>query len=258
MSDKETNDPVNDVEASATPNPEQKLEASMPPVEITTQPKTKKKKKKKKHSSKNGSKTIFYGPSGEPLSAPREPQAEPLTTPISSPLEELTGVPETVLNLPVKPDEWFINPATYDRDGNLITEETFTYLKEGIEIVTVPFNEANFEGLAQLLTERFISTENNTEADYFHIRTPLSDSDEPNPVMTLTQKNRILATTSLDQKSLKHLIKALHKHVEKPTTVTSWLNRWWGKHKILRIILMIAALPIVLFLLYTIFWGATH
>jgi hypothetical protein len=225
---------------------------------LTVEPKPAKKKKKKNKAGKNKAKTVFYGPSGELLSAPYEPQAEPRTDPNSSPLERATETPEVVLTLPVKPDEWFISPATYDRDGNQLTEETFIYLKEGIDIVTIPFNETNFEGLAKLLTERFAPDESNTEADFFHIRTPFSDTEEANPVMTLTQKNRILATTSLDQKSLKRLIKALQKHVERPPTLTSWLVRWWGKHKIWRVILMIASLPVVLFLLYSVFWGVTH
>lgn len=226
--------------------------------ELTVEPKPQKKKKKKNKASKNKTKTVFYGPSGELLSAPYEPQAEPRTDPDSSLLERDTEVPESVLSLPVKPDEWFISPATYDREGNQLTEETFIYLKDDISIVTIPFNATNFEGLTKLLTERFTPDESNTEADFFHIRTPLSDAEELNPVMTLTQKNRILATTSLDQKSLKRLIKALQKHVERPPTITSWLIRWWGKHKIWRVILMIASLPVVLFLLYSIFWGVTH
>lgn len=225
---------------------------------LMVEPKTKKKKKKKNKAGKNKAKTVFYGPSGELLSAPYKPQAEPLTDPDSVLLERATEVPESTLTLPVKPDEWFISPATYDRDGNQITEETFIYLKDGIDIVTIPFNENNFEGLAKLLRERFAPDESNTEADFFHIRTPFSEEEETNPVMTLTQKNRILATTSLDQKSLKRLIKALQKHVERSPTITSWLVRWWRKHKIWRVILTIASLPVILFLLYSIFWGVTH
>lgn len=258
MSDNQPNNSLSSEEVTTPANLIPTPEASMSPVESVPEPKAKKKKKKKKSATKTGSRTVFYGPSGEPLSAPRGSEAEPLTDLNSSPLEALTDAPQTVLTLPVKPDEWFISPAIYDRDGDLVTEETFTYLKDGIEIITLPFNQNNFEGLSQLLTERFTPPETNTEADFFHIRKPLSNSDEADPVMTLTQKSRILATTSLDQKALKQLIKALQKHVEKPTTFTAWLNRWWGKHKIWRVILTIAALPLVLFLLYSIFWGATH
>lgn len=258
MSDNQTNNSLSGEGDALPADLPQQSEDSLSPVETVPELKTKKKKKKKKPSTKSNSKTVFYGPSGEVLSAPREPQAEPLTNPISSPLEAPTAQPQIVLNLPIKPDEWFINPATYDENENLVTEETFTYLKDGIEIISIPFNEHNFEGLSQLLAERFTQIETNTEADFFHIRKPLTDADAVNPVMTLTQKNRILATTSLDQKTLRQLIKALHKHVEKPKTVTSWLNRWWRKHKIWRVILLIASLPFVLFLLYSIFWGATH
>lgn len=258
MSDNQTNNSLSNEDATTPADLIPSPEAFQSPVESAPESKPKKKKKKKKPSTKTGSKTVFYGPSGEVLSAPRAPQAEPLTNPNSSPLEAPTATPQTVLTLPVKPDEWFISPAIYDREGDLVTEETFTYLKDGIEIISLPFNQNNFEGLSQLLTERFTSPETNTEADFFHIRKPLTDSDEADPVMTLTQKNRILATTSLDQKALKQLIKALQKHVEKPNTFTSWLNRWWSKHKIWRVILVIAALPLALFLLYTIFWGATH
>jgi hypothetical protein len=258
MSDNQPNNSLSSEDVTTPADLVPTPEASMSPVESVPEPKAKKKKKKKKSATKTSSKTVFYGPSGEVLSAPKAPQAEPLTNPNSSPLEAPTAIPQTVLTLPVKPDEWFISPAIYDRDGDLLVEETFTYLKDGIEIISLPFNQNNFEGLTQLLAERFTPPETNTEADFFHIRKPLSDSDEADPVMTLTQKNRILATTSLDQKTLKQLIKALQKHVEKPTTITAWLNRWWGKHKIWRVILTIAALPLVLFLLYSIFWGATH
>jgi hypothetical protein len=258
MSDTQTNNSLSKDEVTLPADPVQHPEDSLPPAETAPELKTKKKKKKKKSSTKSDSKTVFYGLSGEVLSAPRDSEAEPLTNLNSSPLEAPTAAPQTVLTLPVKPDEWFISPATHDEEGNLTAEETFTYLKDGIEIISMPLNRSNFEGLTQLLTERFAPPETNTEADFFHIRKPLTDSDEADPVMTLTQKSRILATTSLDQKTLRQLIKALHKHVEKPTTVTTWLNRWWGKHKIWRVILMIAALPFVLLFLYSIFWGATH
>lgn len=257
MSDSKTN--------NSKPSKEETLPAYLPQPSTnstssqeTAPEKKAKKKKKKKKANKSGSKTVFYGPSGEVLSAPREPKAKPPTSTDYKPVEASTAPPQMVLNLPVKPDEWFINPATYDENENIISEETFTYLKDGIEVISIPFNQQNFEGLSKLLTERFAAYETNTEADFFHIRKPLLDSDAVDPVMTLTQKNRILATTSLDQRTLKQLIKALHKHVEKPKTVTSWLNRWWRKHKIWRVILSIAALPFVLIFLYSIFWGFTH
>lgn len=258
MPDSKTNNSNPNVEGvipADLPHPPTAFSSDQKP---TPEKKTKKKKKKKKNTNKSGSKTVFYGPSGEVLSAPREAKVKPHTNTNYKPLEGSTALPQTVLNLPVKPDEWFINPAIYDENETIISEETFTYLKDGIEIISIPFNQQNFEGLTKLLTERFAPSDINTEADFFHIRKPLIDSDTVDPVMTLTQKNRILATTSLDQRTLKQLIKALHKHVEKPKTVTSWLNRWWKKHKIWRVILTIAALPFVTILLYSIFWGATH
>lgn len=258
MSDNQTSEQLNNIEAEPSPELTQEPETSITHVEDVNTTKPKKKKKKNKNGSKPSVKTVFYGPSGQALSAPVGSEAEPLTYANSNALEDLPQVPQTVLNLPVKPDEWFIHPATHDEENNQITEETFTFLKDGIEIISMPLNHDNFEALSQLLNERFTTSNASTEADFFHIRKPLTDSEDSDPVMTLTQKNRILASTSLDQKSLKQLIRALQKHVEKPTTATVWLNRWWKKHKIWRVILIIASLPVVLLFLYTIFWGVTH
>ena len=258
MSDTQTNEPPSTEGSSSQPEQTQEHEAIITPVEEPTLNKSPKKKKKKKSKGPLQSKTVFYGPSGEVLSAPASPAAEPLIEDNSNALDALPPVPQTILNLPIKPDEWFIQPATYDEENNPLTEETFTFLKDGIEVISMPLTEQNFSGLSQLLNEHFSENSSSTEADFFHIRKPLSDSEEADPVMTLTQKNRILASTSLDQKSLKQLIRALQKHVEKPTTVTTWLNRWWKKHKIWRVILIIASLPVVLLFLYTVFWGVTH
>jgi hypothetical protein len=239
-------------------NMSEQSETQIPDAQSMTAHPPKRKKKSKK---KGANKGIQKG-SGEALqasvSAPVSSQAEPLTEEDHSLLESHIAAPQTIINLPVKPDEWFIQPATYDNEGNLLTEETFTFLKDGIEVITMPLNENNFGGLSHLLKERFADEEENTTADYFHVRKPLSDSEESDPVMTLTQRNRILATTSLDQKTLKKLIRALQKHVEQKSPVTTWLNNWWGKHKILRVLLIIAALPLAAMLLYTIIWGATH
>lgn len=258
MSDKLTNEPLNTEANIPVIDPAQKPSPSITYAEDTKPSKPKNKKKKKKQGNKNRAKTVFYDPSGQPLSVPNLSPAEPLTTENSTPVEDHTEVPQTILTLPIQPDEWFIQPATYDEDNNLLTEETFTYLKDGTEVISIPLNHDNFSGLFQLLSDRFASDREDTTADFFHVRKPLTDKEESDPVMTLTQRNRILATTSLDQKTLKRLINALQKHLEKPTTVTTWLKRWWRKHKVWRVIFVITSLPVALILLYTVVWGATH
>jgi hypothetical protein len=253
MSENETTESLNTGDRQLAPSPEE-VQLSFSHAE---NPKPKKKKKNKKKEEKPRSKTVFYDATGAPVSAPVGGQAEPLIQENYSPVESLAAAPQTVLELPAKPDEWFIQPATYDREGNLLTEEIFIFLKDSIEIVKMPLNEDNFAGLSQLLNERF-NNNASTEADFFHVRKPLTDSEESDPVMTLTQGKRILATTSLDQKTLKRLIKALQTHVIQSSPVTAWLNRWWKKHKFWRVILVIGAIPAGLVLLYTIYWGSTH
>ena len=258
MSEELTNKPL---DAGSNTDPDT-VTGTLPVSKIqegnTEPPHPKKKKKNKKKAEKKATRTVFYGPTGERLSAPIAPQAEPLTEEDSSTSQSLTEAPQTILNLPVKPDEWFIQPAIYDENSNLVAEETLTFLKDGIEVISMPLNEENFSTLSHLLNERFSTPDDSTEADYFHIRKPLSDSEDVDPVMTLTQRNKILATTVLDQKTLKQLIKALQIHVIQTHPVTDWMNRWWKKHKIWRVILIIAAVPFALLFLYSIFWGATH
>lgn len=221
-------------------------------------PKKKKSKKKKKKGQQKQSHNTSQEATQASLSAPLGEEGEPLTMGDSEALESLPVTPEVIITLPVKPDEWFIKPETYDEEGNLLTEETFIFLKDGVDIINMPLTETNFEGLLKLLIQKFPPKhEDETQADRFHIRKPL-DNEETNPVMTLTQKNRILATTEMDQKTLKRLIKALQGHVEQRSPVTTWLNNWWHKHKILRVLVCIAALPLALVLLYTVFWGMTH
>ena len=216
--------------------------------------KKKKKKNKNKVTRKSPSEALLEGvETSQSASESEYPTVAPEE--YSNPAEAL---PEALFTLPVKPDEWFIQPATYDNEGNLLTEEIFTFLKDGTPIISMPLTEGNFAGLSHILNERFPSQDSSHEADFFHIRKPLSDSEDANPVMTLTQRDRILATTVLDQKTLKKLISALQKHVIQTSPVTAWLNRWWKKHKVWRVILCIAAAPFAALLLYTIFWGATH
>lgn len=234
-------------------NPDQNNPANTPDQKAKTK-KKKQNKKKKKNTDKQQAKTIFYDATGAPLSASKPPQAEPLTNHNYSPAESLPATPQTLLELPVKPDEWFIQPAINDDTDN---EETLIFLKDGIEIVKLPLNEKNFGTLSQLLTERF-NFNQDTTADYFHVRKPLTDSEESNPVITLTRKNRILATTSLDQKTLKRLIKSLQSHVTKNAPITTWLNNWWHKHKILRVLLIIGAIPFAIIFIYTVYWGSIH
>lgn len=254
MSENETKETLNTGDTPATPLPEE-VQLSFSHAETS---KPEKKKKNKKKGGKKGSKTVFYDASGAPMSAPITPQAEPLTEEIYSPAQSLPEAPLVTLTLPAKPDEWFIQPASYDQNGDMLTEETFIFLKDGIEIVKMPLSEQNFGTLSLLLSERFNHDMTNTEADQFHIRKPLSDSEESDPVMTMTQKNRILATTSLDQKTLKRLIRALQSYVIQNSPVTTWLNKWWKKHKVWRVFVVIATVPIALFLLYTVYWGSTH
>lgn len=225
----------------------------------TAQP-VKPKKKKKKKKANNPSVKAFKDPahkvSDNPLEASNSSEEVPDTTGENSSSEELPATPTTILSLPVKPDEWFVTPATHDEEGNIVTEQTFVFLHNGIEVINMPLTEANFTGLTTFLNERFPSED--TNADYFHIRKPMLGSDEAHPVMTLTQNNRILATTVLDQKTLKKLIRALQSHIIQTSPVSAWLKRWWGKHKVLRVFVVIAAIPSALLLIYTGFWGMTH
>lgn len=233
--------------------------AAMPARKDKQKPKDGKKKQKKKNGKKAGKATsakIASQPAGSPEMPSKAHNENPVTGASDNLSEAVTAVPQTILNLPVKPDEWFIKPATHDESGNIITEETFIFLKEGIEVISMPLTGQNFSGLYAILTERFQTTDDaSREADYFHIRKPLAGSAEVHPVMTLTQHKRILATTTLDQPTLKQLIRALQVHVDQRSPVTTWMKKWWKKHKILRVLLVILLLPFALAVLYSVIWG---
>lgn len=225
----------------------------------TAEPVAKNKKKKKKKGntpSKKAAKGPAHKPSGGAHKASKGSSELPDINKENSALEELPVAPTTVLTLPIKPDEWYVTPATYDDEGNQTAEQSFIFLQDGIEIINMPLTESNFSGLTSFLNERFQPED--TNADYFHVRKPSLDSDEAHPVMTLTQNSRILATTVLDQKTLKKLIRALQTHVIQTSPVSAWITRWWGKHKIQRVFIVIAAIPAALFLFYTIIWGMSH
>lgn len=208
--------------------------------------------KKKKSKSKNKNKA---GKSKKKAQDTLSPVLTETTIPANE-VTEVEPVLETVFTLPVKPDEWLIKPAVYDEEGNVETPERFVFMKDDLEVVTINFTQENFTGLTAILRERF--TDESVEADLFHIRNPYTEDGNDNPVMTLTRHGTILATTQLDQPTLKKLIRTLQRNVKRKTPFTQWANNWWNKHKVLRVFAIIGGLPVALVVLYSIFWGLGH
>lgn len=245
----------NNAEKNHTPTPP----SLKTPKNKTNNPKKKTKNKKTKTRAntpaQHPTNTLPEAPTA--TQKPSQPsKAQPVKKKKKKAVKQPPALPaEKIITLPAKPDEWLVTPATYDENNNLLTEETLTFLQDGIEITTITLNEENFTELNHFFNSRLYTTEENTTADTFHIRKPLLGSGETDPIMTMTQGTRILATTLLDQKTLRQLIKLLQKQVIKPVTTRQWAKNWWAKHKVLRVFVAIFAAPAILFIIYSLGWA---
>lgn len=167
----------------------------------------------------------------------------------NSPAVSETQQPETY-TLPVKPDEWYIHPATYTAEGAILEEERFVFYKDSQEIISLPLTTENFATLTGTLHTRFADTD--YTPDNWNIKQPLNHE---NPVMSLTKNGYVLAATELDQKTMKAMVKALNGHIIKPPTLTKHFGNWWAKHKVLRVFLTLALIPVALLIMYSLLWG---
>jgi len=158
--------------------------------------------------------------------------------------------------LPVQPDEWFIQPATYTEAGEAVQEERFIYYKDGQEIISLDFSEQNFGGLYTVLNERFGGEE--FVPDRININAPLNEEIDPNPTLSFSRNGRLLTATQLDQKSMKQLVGSLNRYINRRPTLSKVLGNWWLKHKIARVFASLLALPIVFLILYSFIWGTQH
>jgi hypothetical protein len=190
-------------------------------------PKPKKKNKKKKASQKQGQSTVSQASDGGVQTLPGvvEPEAPP------------------TFILPVKPDEWLVVP---EEDG----EPRFVFYSEGVEIISLPFTEENFSGLHTVLRNTF--PDEDTVPDHWNIAAPLEGED---PVMSLTKNGKLLAASTLDQAALKRMVKALNSHIIRTPSFATSFSGWWLKHKVLRIFLSLAMLPVFITIIYAIIWG---
>jgi hypothetical protein len=203
-------------------------------------------KKKNKKSGKNKS--------AAPSNASVSPQDEAVQVTVPEGVESLPEEPQQpLLYLPVRPDEWLIVPQQVDGAEEGVTEDYFVFLKEGIEVISLPYTEDNFSGLLTVLSQNFISDE--TIPDTWTINTPLSADPDADPVMSLSRNGRLLAATTLDQDALKRMVKALNSHIIKPPMLSKTVSEWWMKHKVLRIFASAALLPVLIAIIAALVWG---
>jgi hypothetical protein len=217
---------------------ENTTDENLPPIKNSGS----KKKKKKKKSSQKSTPTVHN------LSQNDSPEV------LDTVGSDIAVAPTFIL--PVQPDEWFIQPATYTEAGEPVQEERFIYYKDGQEIVSLNFTEQNFAGLYTVLNERFGGEE--FVPDRININAPLNEEVDPNPTLSFSRNGRLLTATQLDQKSMKQLVNSLNRYINRRPALNKSLGNWWLKHKIARVFVSILALPVVFLILYSFVWGMQH
>jgi len=160
--------------------------------------------------------------------------------------------PETVVTLPVIPDRWELKPAVFNENGEQLTVEHLVFYLNNQPVMTVEEPETKLQTLLNVFFNR--DPEGKLIPDSWTIKTPTSET-ETDPVMTFTRNGRVLATTVLDQKRLKSISRALNRHIYKPAGISTLMKRWWLKHKVGRVFLVLLFLPLLFGIAYSFVWG---
>lgn len=163
-----------------------------------------------------------------------------------------TPTPEVLFTLPVTPDRWELHPAVTSEEGEIVTPEQLVFYVENQPVLTILDPQTKLQALTTILGNRDL--DNQHVPDAWTIQTPTGEPDA-DPVMTFTRKGRILATTSLDQKRLKSITRALNRHIYKPAGISTLMKTWWLNHKVARVFVVVLLLPVLFLIAYSFVWG---
>ena len=174
---------------------------------------------------------------------------------------EPTTAPEDSVEVPVrkpkknalKPDRWLITPISYLEDGTEVSSELI-YYKNDKPIMKIPVTEDNFRDLLEALQVRFSTNDNSITPDEWFIRTPpvTVTNPTPEPVLSFTNKTRVLMALPMNQDFLKKFSKSIDTYVVKAPAKSFLMNSWWKKHKFWRVVLLILIFPFFFALLTSI------